>query len=362
MGQLATGVAGAVIGSFTPMGAYWGWTIGVAIGTILFPPEGMDQVGPRLGDLTTQTSTSGIAIPTIYGTLRAAGNVIWATDILEKTHVEEFGKGGPSGTSITYSYHGTFAVGVCTGEADVIKIWANGKLIYDISSLSATAPVSKLGLDFTWHRGTEDQLPDSLIESFEGVGQVPAHRGLAYIVFDELPLADYGNGIPRLTFEVTDNAQDLAHSTPAINTDITFNRQLNYYDWTRALNVRTRVVDSTHSNITELSFMNLEGMTSVEKDCPADFPNTTQFDSVMGLLPHSRNLVCRVRDGATPDFYYIEISPDTFTEVARVSDRKVVLREQREVEARLLELLVGHRLAVLGSCRERIIIAGFFSG
>ena len=34
----------------------------------------------------------------------------------------------------------------------------------------------------------------------------PAYRGLAYIVFEELPLADFNDNIPSFTFEVTRKA------------------------------------------------------------------------------------------------------------------------------------------------------------
>ena len=324
MAQLATGAIGAAIGyvvsGFNPAGAYWGWTIGVAVGAVLFPPEGQDQVGPQLGDKSFQTSTYGVPIPVTYGTMRTAGNVIWGTDIVEIKHVEKSGgKGGPTATSTTYTYYGNFAVGICEGEAELLRIWANGKIIYDISSIVLEG-IQKEGLNFTFYNGSETQLPDPLIEAAEGVGQVPAHRGLCYIVFDELPLADYGNGIPSMTFEITSVAQDRAYSVPAVNTDATFNRNLNYIDWTRALNIRVKAGTSKDHNITELSFLDLETMTSVEKVCPDDFPNTTQFDSVIGLLPNSKNLVCRVRNGATPDFYVIEISLDTFAEVSRVTD------------------------------------------
>jgi hypothetical protein len=50
--------------------------------------------------------------------------------------------------------------------------------------------------------GTEQQVPDSLIESIEGAGNVPAHRGMAYVVFEDLDLAEWGNRIPAMTFDV----------------------------------------------------------------------------------------------------------------------------------------------------------------
>src|SRR5436309_1071876 len=42
----------------------------------------------------------------------------------------------------------------------------------------------------------------ALIGSIEGISNTPAYRGLALAVFENLELADYGNRIPFLTFEV----------------------------------------------------------------------------------------------------------------------------------------------------------------
>ncbi|MBS0384559.1 MAG: glycoside hydrolase TIM-barrel-like domain-containing protein, partial [Proteobacteria bacterium] len=41
-----------------------------------------------------------------------------------------------------------------------------------------------------------------LIEAIEGAGDAPAYRGLAYIVFEDLPLDGFGNAIPQLSFEI----------------------------------------------------------------------------------------------------------------------------------------------------------------
>ena len=47
---------------------------------------------------------------------------------------------------------------------------------------------------------TRTQTPDPLIVAKEG--DAPAYRGLAYVVFERLPLANFGNRIPQLSFEV----------------------------------------------------------------------------------------------------------------------------------------------------------------
>ena len=52
------------------------------------------------------------------------------------------------------------------------------------------------------HRGTQDQAPDPLIAAKQGSGNAPAYRGLAYVVIDRLPIADYGNRLPQFQFEV----------------------------------------------------------------------------------------------------------------------------------------------------------------
>ncbi|MBX9726771.1 MAG: glycoside hydrolase TIM-barrel-like domain-containing protein, partial [Rickettsiales bacterium] len=64
------------------------------------------------------------------------------------------------------------------------------------------------------YRGTETQLPDPLIESYQGVGTTPAYRGLAYVVIEDFPLGSFGNRIPNFTFEVTRRApqQDVGAS------------------------------------------------------------------------------------------------------------------------------------------------------
>ena len=64
------------------------------------------------------------------------------------------------------------------------------------------------GLEFRFYEGGEDQLPDPLIEAAEGHGRTPAFRGLAYLVFEDLPLENFGNRIPNITAEVTFNAQE----------------------------------------------------------------------------------------------------------------------------------------------------------
>ena len=72
---------------------------------------------------------------------------------------------------------------------------------------------------FRLHLGSEGQGVDPLIASAEGAGNAPAYRGLAYVVFENLQLADFGNRIPSLSFEVIADEGDV--SVGAIITDLT---------------------------------------------------------------------------------------------------------------------------------------------
>ena len=182
-----------------------GWAAGTMLGGLLFPVKGPDTQGPRLGDLTITGSTYGNIIPIVYGTARMGGNVIWAQPITEvKTTTHSGGKGfGGSGSSqTTFTYFGTFAIGLCEGPVNaILRIWADSGLIYDATGGADT--VRTTGLKFRFYPGDEAQLPDSIIEANEGIGNVPGHRGLCYLVFDALPLANYGNRVPNITVEVT---------------------------------------------------------------------------------------------------------------------------------------------------------------
>ena len=54
-----------------------------------------------------------------------------------------------------------------------------------------------------------------MITSIEGVA--PAYRGLAYIVFERLALAQFGNRIPQLAFEVFRSGNSVASQVKALN-------------------------------------------------------------------------------------------------------------------------------------------------
>jgi hypothetical protein len=191
MATLILTAAGTAIGG--PIGGALGALLGQQIDGRLFAPKA--RQGPRLGELAVQTSSYGTAIPKIFGRMRVAGTVIWATDLREERSSSGGGKGQPK--TVGYSYSASFAVALSGRPLRGIgRIWADGKLLRGAAGDFKSATV------FRFYAGDEEQPVDPLIASAEGQGQAPAYRGVAYAVFEDFALADYGNRIPSLSFEV----------------------------------------------------------------------------------------------------------------------------------------------------------------
>ncbi len=207
MAVLALGVAGAALGSAIGIGASTGWLGGVLLGNLLFGGgKGQNVEGPRLEDLSVQTSTYGAPMPLVYGTMRISGNVIWSTSIKEtKSKKKVGGKGGKKSTQTTYSYSCSFAVGLCAGPvATVRRIWADTKVIYDATAGNMQSTQKYPGV-VRIHLGGENEEPDSTMEMHLGVGNVPGYRGLCYLTFTDLQLKDFANRIPNISAEVVAN-------------------------------------------------------------------------------------------------------------------------------------------------------------
>ena len=153
----------------------------------------------HLNNLYIHADTNGKPIPLIFGKARVAGHIIWATPIEEvaanSTDLRYF-KGSGDIKAIhhntEYLYYANFALALCEGVvSELNRMWING-VETDISEYT-----------YRFYNGSEEQMPDPLIESSMGIGLTSAHRGLAYIVFEKLPLANFGGRIPGFSFEVT---------------------------------------------------------------------------------------------------------------------------------------------------------------
>jgi hypothetical protein len=191
MATLVLTAVGSAIGG--PVGGAIGAAIGQQIDQIIFAPK--PREGPRLKELEVQTSSYGTQIPAIFGNMRVAGTVVWATDLVERRARSGGGKGRPS--TINYSYSVSMAVALSSRPiARIGRIWADGNL------LRGSAGDLKVDAQLRLYTGHDDQPLDPLMASAEAAGECPAHRGLAYAIFEDLQLADYGNSIPSLTFEL----------------------------------------------------------------------------------------------------------------------------------------------------------------
>jgi hypothetical protein len=217
MAALALGAIGAGVGSFFGYASI-GWSIGSALGNYLFAPDQPDIEGPRLSDRSVSGSAYGAMRPKLFGTYRMSGEIIWAADLKEYADKEEAGKGGGSGSYTTYTYTATFALALCEGPiAGVRKIWMDNKLVYTAADDADAAQLqvsNTLANGIRVYIGDTAQQPDPVIESYLGSGNVPAYRGTAYLVFNELQVSDYGNRIPQITVEVVRDGQ----ASIAVNT------------------------------------------------------------------------------------------------------------------------------------------------
>jgi hypothetical protein len=169
-------------------------------------PNNQANYGEKLRLPDVQTSNYGIAISRLIGQTRLAGNVIWQNKIREVAVTTSSSISGgilkPSSTisNTTYIYFADFAVGIVGHQiVGITRLWADDVLLYDSSSGSSPS-LSALGA--TLYLGTETQAVSALIESIDGVGTHPAYRGLAYMTFSNFALQQYGNRIPRMTFEI----------------------------------------------------------------------------------------------------------------------------------------------------------------
>ena len=238
LGFVGAGLGYLMFGAATFLGlsaAAWGWMVGSMIGNMLFQPKLPAVEGPRVTDFYIPQNDYGTPIPIIYGTARIQCPVIWMTDIKEvkRTRTVGGGKGGGGGQKVTtYDYYATFACLICEGEIEeVVRIWGDGNVIFDarvheigkeyVASADVQWMLTSGGLmakalgqlyqqtgsaaDFkriTVYYGNEYQEPSEIIESYEGVGNVSAYRGLAYIVIEDLHLKNFGNRIPNISVEV----------------------------------------------------------------------------------------------------------------------------------------------------------------
>lgn len=223
MATLLLSAAGAAIGSgfggtvLGLSGAVIGRAVGATLGRVIDQKilgGGSDavEVG-KIERFRLTGASEGAPVARVWGRVRIAGQVIWATRFKESTSETGGGKGtgGPKTTQFSYSV--SLAIALCEGEIRRVgRVWADGN------------EIAVNTLNMRVYKGQDTQLPDPKIAAVEGAGKAPAYRGIAYVVIEDLELAAFGNRVPQFTFEVVRAAEpaavpvveDLAATIPGV--------------------------------------------------------------------------------------------------------------------------------------------------
>ncbi|RYE43975.1 MAG: hypothetical protein EOP24_26370 [Hyphomicrobiales bacterium] len=203
-------VIGGVVGFFTG-GIGWaaGAAIGGAVGGLLEPKKRTET--NRIDDIKVSLSKYGDGIPETHGNNIPSATCVWSTYIIELPETQSAGKGGGvENTNYRQFIQSMWCLGKTPPPGSTVsirKVWIDGKLNYDASSGltlgQALATKENPWADIVLLPGFDDQLPVPMIETYEGVGNVPAFRGrICVFIFGlECP----GGRVPQLQFEICIN-------------------------------------------------------------------------------------------------------------------------------------------------------------
>jgi len=198
---LGGSIGGSVLGlSMATLGRAAGATLGRVIDQRLLGGGSEPVETGRIDRFRLTGASEGAAIGKVYGRMRVAGQVIWATKFNEAVATSGGGKGaGPTAATTEFSYSVSLAIALCEGDiTHVGRIWADG------------VEIARADLNMRVYSGSQTQSPDPKIVAVEGTKHVPAYRGTAYVVFEDLPLAQFGNRVPQFTFEVMHPSEEAA--------------------------------------------------------------------------------------------------------------------------------------------------------
>ncbi len=221
MATLVLRSAGAALGTALggPVGGLVGGALGAVGGAVVDnllanALTSRRNRAPQLDAVAITHAEEGAPVRKLWGRMRVGGNVIWCTQFQAVTTNQKStsasGKGLGSSTKVT-SFELSFAVAFCEGGDDVSlgRVWADGNEL----------DLGQYGYHF--YSGSESQVPDDWIESVEGTGAVPAYRGTCYLVFNLMPLADFGDRMPQITAEIVrrppiPDADDVTNTLQAV--------------------------------------------------------------------------------------------------------------------------------------------------
>ncbi|MEM0899603.1 MAG: glycoside hydrolase TIM-barrel-like domain-containing protein [Pseudomonadota bacterium] len=209
MATIALRAAGTFIGSFFgPVGAAIGSAVGTAAGyaidTSLINSQ-KEIEGARLSRSQPMLADEGHPIPEVYGHCEVPGTLIWGTRFRERKSTTRSGGKASGPKTTTYSYSCSFAIAVALNPVSMIKrIWVDGR------------ELEQKKVRLRKYLGGAGQAPDPLIEAKQGFSKAPAYRDIAYVVFEDFQLEDYGNRIPQFRFEVVNSFGRLEKDVRAV--------------------------------------------------------------------------------------------------------------------------------------------------
>ena len=205
-GGKVLGVIGGFIGAAFggPAGALKGAALGYGLGSSFTDTEeDIFDPPPNLESLEVQTSEYSSDIYRARGDNLIAGNLEWLRD--NKIHVIQIDD--------VDEYAATFAVSIQAGAGTITKIFADGELIYDVSS-DTPSSMSEGGKEYShltvYGSGSANVVPQE-IAWHEADTDIPGWRGVILVVITDLKLKKFDNRIPTLKFATS----DIESATPA---------------------------------------------------------------------------------------------------------------------------------------------------
>jgi hypothetical protein len=175
--------------------------------------------GPRLSETQITTAEYGTPLPRLLGERRVSGQIVWSKDLDIVDHTTK-AKGGGKQTNQSALWTGGVALTDCRGSVGpldkVLKIWLDETLAYDATGTGPISYSSSLGIDLAAvmriYYGTDDQAVDpayaDYCEGRYGPDSATAFRGTGMLVFDRLPLDNFGNRPPQISALVVSAAAD----------------------------------------------------------------------------------------------------------------------------------------------------------
>lgn len=211
MAQLAIGVAGGLLTSAlnVPGGFGTGFAVAAAVAGLFLHKS--DVRSPSITDHPVSGSAAGRPIAEGDGTMIFTSPVIYyGTQRVERRTVSTKNFGPKTEEVSTFR---TFAVGIAAppttaGWDALINVFADKTLIVDNSPGGNTDP----DIQYTWYSGSSTQKEDPTLQGL--FTDIPAHRGLSYLVFIDFPETKFGGRIPSvIECTVTENATQSFPST-----------------------------------------------------------------------------------------------------------------------------------------------------